>query len=93
MEGLNRHKKKSVVRDWIESIVVAFILAMFIRTFFIQAFKIPTGSMRPTLIEGDHILVNKFIYGLRIPFLGKRISILATRKPKRGEVIVFIYPQ
>ena len=84
-------KKKSVIRDWVESIVVAFILAMVIRTFVVQAFKIPTGSMRTTLLEGDLILVNKFIYGARIPFAG--LNLPALRQPKRGDVIVFIYPE
>jgi signal peptidase I len=84
-------KKKSVIREWVESIIVAFILAMFIRTFVVQAFKIPTGSMRPTLLEGDLILVNKFIYGAKIPFIN--LNLPALRQPKRGEVIVFIYPE
>lgn len=84
-------KKKSVIRDWVESIIVAFVLAMIIRTFVVQAFKIPTGSMRPTLIEGDIILVNKFIYGAKIPFTGLQLPNLT--QPKRGDVIVFIYPE
>ena len=84
-------KKKSVIREWIESIIIAFLLAMVIRTFVVQAFKIPTGSMRPTLLEGDLILVNKFIYGAKIPFTDKRLPIL--RDFKRGDVIVFIYPE
>ncbi|MDD4899175.1 MAG: signal peptidase I [Candidatus Omnitrophica bacterium] len=84
-------KKKSVWREWVESIVVAFVLAMFIRAFIIQAFKIPTGSMRPTLIEGDIILVNKFIFGAKIPFTEYRLP--ALRNPKRGDVVVFIYPE
>ncbi|MDD5166954.1 MAG: signal peptidase I [Candidatus Omnitrophica bacterium] len=83
-------RKKSVVRDWVESIIVAFILAMVIRTFIIQAFKIPTGSMRPTLLEGDIILVNKFIYGAKVPFIDLRLP--AAQQFKRGDVIVFIYP-
>jgi len=83
-------KKKSALREWVESIIIAFILAMFIRTFIIQAFKIPTGSMRPTLLEGDLILVNKFIYGAKVPFTHLRLP--DVRKPKRGDVIVFIYP-
>ncbi len=83
-------KKKSVLREWVESIVVAFVLAMIIRAFIIQAFKIPTGSMRPTLLEGDIILVNKFIYGARVPFTDWRLP--ALRQPKRGDVVVFIYP-
>jgi signal peptidase I len=86
-------RKKSAIKDWVESILVAFVLAMTIRTFVVQAFKIPTGSMQPTLLVGDHILVNKFLYGLRIPFLGKRISFPGSRNPRRGDVIVFIYPE
>lgn len=84
-------KKKSVVREWTESIIIAFLLAMVIRAFVIQAFKIPTGSMRPTLLEGDIILVNKFIYGAKVPFTNARLP--ALRQPKRGDVIVFIYPE
>lgn len=81
---------KSSLRDWIESIIIAFIMAMFIRTFFVQAFKIPTGSMRTTLLEGDVILVNKFIYGAKVPLTNSRLP--ALRQPKSGDVIVFIYP-
>jgi len=83
--------KKSVVREWGESIVVAFILAMIIRAFVVQAFRIPTGSMRTTLLEGDIILVNKFIYGPKVPFTDIRLPGFA--QPKRGDVIVFIYPE
>ncbi len=83
--------KKSVIREWVESIIVAFILAMIIRAFVIQAFKIPTGSMRPTLLEGDIILVNKFIYGAKVPFTDFRLPALV--QPKSGDVIVFIYPE
>jgi signal peptidase I len=84
-------KKKSVLRDWVESIIVAFLLALVIRAFVVQAFKIPSGSMRMTLIEGDLILVNKFIYGAKIPFTNLRLP--ALRLPKRGDVVVFIYPE
>jgi signal peptidase I len=84
-------KKKSVLRDWVESIIIAFLLAMVIRTFVVQAFKIPTGSMRMTLQEGDLILVNKFIYGAKVPFLNFYLPKL--RDPKRGDVIVFVYPE
>ena len=84
-------KKKSVIRDWTESIIIAFLLALVIRAFLVQAFKIPTGSMRMTLIEGDLILVNKFIYGAKIPFTNLRLP--ALQQPKRGDVIVFIYPE
>jgi len=84
-------KKKSLLRDWVESIIIAFILAMIIRAFIVQAFKIPTGSMRPTLLEGDIILVNKFIYGAKIPFTNWRLP--ALRQPQRGDVVVFMYPE
>ena len=82
--------KKSNVREWIESIVIAFLLAMFIRTFFIQAFKIPSGSMRMTLIEGDRLMVNKLRYGPKIPFTRNRIP--GYSKPDRGDIVVFIFP-
>ena len=84
-------KKKSVLRDWVESLIIAFLMAMVIRTFVVQAFKIPTASMRMTLLEGDLILVNKFIYGAKIPFLNS--SLPKVRFPKRGDVVVFIYPE
>lgn len=86
-----KSQKKSELREWIESFIIAFILAMIIRIFIIEPFKIPTGSMRDTLLEGDMILVNKFIYGAKIPFTGIRLS--GVRKPKRADVIVFIYPE
>ncbi len=83
-------KKKSTFREYAEAIIVALVLALFIRTFVVQAFKIPSGSMEPTLEIGDHILVNKFIYGIKLPFTS--ISLLSLGNPKRGDVIVFIYP-
>ncbi|OGX18780.1 MAG: signal peptidase I [Omnitrophica WOR_2 bacterium RBG_13_44_8b] len=89
--GQNIIKKKSAVREWTESIIIAFFLAVVIRTFVVQAFKIPTGSMRPTLLEGDLILVSKFIYGAKIPVANIRLP--KVRQPKRGDVIVFIYPE
>ena len=84
-------KRKHIVREYAESIVIAIILALIIRTFIVQAFKIPSGSMEDTLAVGDHILVNKFIYGTKIPFTDSRI--LKIRDPKRGDVIVFEYPE
>ncbi|MBU4305918.1 MAG: signal peptidase I [Candidatus Omnitrophica bacterium] len=74
-----RQETKMVIREYGESLLIAFILAMIIRAFVVQAFKIPTGSMIPTLIEGDRILVNKFIYRFH--------------EPERGDVIVFKYPE
>lgn len=85
------NKNKAVIREWAESIFIAFILAMFIRTFFIQAFKIPSGSMRMTLIEGDRLMVNKLRYGPKIPFTDQRLPGLTN--PRRGDVIVFVYPE
>ncbi len=84
-------KKKSVFREYAEAIIVAAVLALFIRTFVVQAFKIPSGSMKNTILVGDHILVNKFLYGTRIPFTN--IKILTIRKPERGDIIVFKYPE
>ncbi|MDD5661856.1 MAG: signal peptidase I [Candidatus Omnitrophica bacterium] len=85
-------KKKSALREWIEAALFAAFLAFcVIRPFIVQAFKIPTGSMRPTLLEGDLILVNKFIYGAKVPFTHLRLP--ALRQPKRGDVVVFIYPE
>lgn len=89
---IKKNKFQETVREWIESIIVAFILAMVIRVFIVQPFKIPSGSMRPTLLEGDIILVNKFLYGAKIPFT-KKLRLPAARQPKRGDVIVFIYPE
>lgn len=83
-------RKKSVFREYAEAAAIAIILALFIRTFVVQAFKIPSGSMEPTLLVGDHILVNKFIYGIKIPIIRK--TLIPISEPKRGDVIVFIYP-
>jgi signal peptidase I len=84
-------KKKHLVREYAESIIIAVILALFIRTFVVQAFKIPSGSMEDTLQVGDHLLVNKFIFGTAIPFTDKQF--FALRDPHRGDVIVFEYPE
>lgn len=84
-------KRKHIVREYAESIIIAIVLALIIRTFVVQAFKIPSGSMEDTLAIGDHILVNKFIYGTKIPFTATRF--LKIRDPQRGDVIVFEYPE
>ena len=84
-------KKKSLVREYIEAFAIAILLALFIRTFIVQAFKIPSGSMKPTLLVGDHLLVNKFIYGIKIPYIDK--IIIPAKKPKRGDIIVFKWPK
>lgn len=77
-------------REWGEAIGVALILALIIRTFLFQAFKIPSGSMEDTLLIGDHLLVNKFIYGTHLPWSDDRY--LALRNPQRGDVVVFEFP-
>ncbi|MFQ5681572.1 MAG: signal peptidase I [Candidatus Omnitrophota bacterium] len=88
--NIDKQLKKPAWREWLESAVWAFILFLVIRTFVVQAFKIPTGSMRPTLKQGDMLMVSKFWYGARIP--GTNIRLPAVSQPKRGDVIVFLYP-
>jgi signal peptidase I len=79
-----------VLWEYAQAIILAVILALFIRTFVVQAFKIPSESMLDTLKIGDHILVSKFIYGIKEPFADS--VIVPVKSPKRGDVIVFIYP-
>ena len=83
--------KKNIFREYGEAILIAVILALFIRTFVVQAFKIPSGSMKPTLLVGDHILVNKFIYGVKVPF--SNITLIPVKDPKRGDIVVFKFPE
>jgi signal peptidase I len=80
--------KKSVVREYFESIVIAVILALFVRTWAVQAFKIPTGSMENNLLIGDHLLVNKFVFG---PAYAER-ALLPMRDIRRQDIVVFKYP-
>lgn len=83
--------KKSTVREYFESIVIAVILALFIRTWVVQAFKIPTGSMENNLLIGDHLLVNKFVFG---PTRGPvEPVLLPVHQVRRGDVVVFKYPE
>ncbi len=82
--------RKSVVREYFESIVIAVVLALFIRTFIVQAFKIPTGSMEPNLLVGDHLLVNKFLLGPTAT--GAERFVLPSRDVRRGDVVVFKFP-
>ena len=84
-------KKKGALRENIEAIIVAVILALFIRTFVVQAFKIPSGSMKDTLLIGDHILVNKFVYGVKAPFMKR--TLIPIGDPQRGDIIVFEFPE
>lgn len=82
--------KKSIIREYVEAILIALLLALFIRTFIVQAFKIPSGSMLPTLQIGDHILVSKFSYALKNPFTDS--ALISFSEPERGDIIVFKYP-
>ncbi|WP_428264794.1 signal peptidase I [Haliangium sp.] len=83
--------RKSTFREYAESIGIAIIIAVLLRAFVVEAFKIPSGSMIPTMEIGDHIFVNKFLYGVRIPVVG--VKFFQYRKPVRGEVIVFEKPR
>ncbi|MEW6079342.1 MAG: signal peptidase I [Thermodesulfobacteriota bacterium] len=89
-EATARSSGTSSWRENVEAVLIAVLLALFIRTFVVQAFKIPSGSMKDTLLIGDHILVNKFAYGIDIPFL--HISLIKGEPPRRGDIIVFKYP-
>lgn len=99
---------KSEIREWVESIIIALILAAFIRTYFVQPFKIPSGSMRMTLIEGDRLFVNKLRYGpkllpeilavrfrdkIQVPDWLAKSRLPGLTKPQRGDIIVFVYPE
>ena len=83
--------KKSVTIEYIKAILLAFALALFIRIFIVQAFRIPSGSMENTLLVGDFLLANKFIYGARIPFTDIRLP--AWRSPDPGDIVIFQYPR
>jgi signal peptidase I len=84
-------RRKSLVREYGEAIIIAVLLALVIRTLVVQAFTIPSGSMMDTLLVGDYILVNKFLYGPELPFTDSHVPGL--RDPHRGDIIVFKYPQ
>ena len=84
-------RRKSVVREYVEAIAIAILLALVIRTLIVQAFTIPSGSMMDTLLVGDYILVNKFLFGPEVPLTDYRLPSL--RLPHRGDIIVFKYPQ
>jgi len=84
-------KPRSIVREYVEAALWALIITLFLRAFVIQAFRIPSESMKDTLLVGDFLFVNKFEYGPKIPFTHIRLPGL--RQPKRGDVIVFQFPQ
>src|SRR2546426_7356583 len=87
---------KSQVREYAEALGVALLLALVIRTFVVQAFKIPSGSMLPTLQIGDHLLVNKFVYGPRLEVPLTQFSfgrLPGFHRPRPGDVVVFVWPK
>ena len=91
MGQMDNTREKSTLREYTEAIIIAVLLALFIRTFVVQAFKIPSGSMLHTLLIGDHILVSKFIYGVKLPFSGK--VLIPIKDPKANDIVVFKYPR
>ena len=91
MADILQQNKKSAIRENIEAIIIAVLLALVIRTFIVQAFKIPSGSMLPTLQIGDHILVSKFIYGVKMPFTGA--TLIPISNPKANDIVVFQFPK
>jgi signal peptidase I len=86
-----KRRRKSLVREYAEAIAIAILLALVIRTFVVQAFTIPSGSMMDTLLVGDYILVNKFLYGPELPATEWRLP--GFREPRPGDIVVFKYPQ
>jgi signal peptidase I len=82
--------RKSYFRDFVETVVTAVLLALVLRAFVVQTFRIPSGSMEDTLLVGDFLIVNKFIYGIKVPFTDTRLP--GIREPERGDIIVFEYP-
>ncbi len=97
---IDSERKKTVFREYLEAIIIALILALFIRTFVVQAFKIPSSSMENTLLIGDHILVNKFSYGIKIPnkIFFSNVKLFGDIRffeemPERGDAIVFEFPK
>jgi len=83
-------RKKPILREYSEIIVLAVALALFVRTFFVQAFRIPSESMEDTLLVGDFLFANKLVYGPKLPFVDLRLP--AIRDPKPGDIIIFKYP-
>lgn len=89
MAAADESEKKSTIREYYEALLIAIVFVNFARIFAFQAFKIPSGSMEDNLLTGDHIIVNKFIYGPQVPALR---GLLPLREPRRGDVVVFRYP-
>jgi len=90
MKDMKDKKRKSVLREYTEAIIIAVVLTLFVRAFVVQAFRIPTGSMMDTLLVGDFLFVNKFVYGAKIPFTDLKLP--SVHGPQPGDIIVFKYP-
>ncbi len=90
MEEEKQKKKKSKLRENIEAILFALVIALFIKSFIVDVYKIPTGSMIPTIEVGDFIVASKFIYGSKIPFTKRRLP--EVRDPRRGDIVIFLAP-
>lgn len=84
-------RQKGKLREYVEAFAIALLIALLVRTFVIQAFKIPSGSMENTLLVGDHIFVNKFLYGYHVPYTKGRVLGFST--PRREDIIVFVFPE
>ncbi len=91
VEAGKEARQKGKLREYVEAFAIALLIALLVRTFVIQAFKIPSGSMENTLLVGDHIFVNKFLYGYHLPYTEGRV--LAWTTPRRGDIIVFVFPE
>ncbi len=91
MQGNGDNPTVKLIKEYTEALIVALVLALFIRTFVVQAFKIPSGSMLETLQIGDHLLVSKFLYGIKVPFTD--ITAIPISDPQHGDIIVFEYPE
>lgn len=87
----DQNDSPSKVQEFIEVMIIAILIAVVVRTFFIQAYKIPSPSMVPALVVGDHLLVNKVIYGVKVPLIRK--TLIPVSEPRRGDIVVFEYPQ
>jgi len=89
-ESMKEKKKKSKLRENIEAVIFALVIALFIKTFLVDVYKIPTGSMIPTIEVGDFIVASKFIYGAKVPFTSLRLPDI--HDPRRGDIVIFLAP-
>ena len=86
---MNKETKDKIIKE-IKSLIWAIVIVIILRAFVVQAYKIPSGSMIPTLVVGDHLLAGKFTYGIKIPYMD--VKFFQWRKPKKGEIVIFEFP-